>query len=196
MNKDFTPHAPVTTAKAAMNYGIIFGIIMILEFVISYALDLQPQDSKWVGILYGVLNNLVLPILFIALACNHFKKAHGGYITFGQSIKTGVATTVIGAILFAVFNIIFNLIFPEFQAEALEKVKQAQLMTNPNMTAEQMKLTLQITETFAKPYVAFPITILFYAFLGLIYSLIVGAIVKKENPYGDVPQDINNIGAE
>jgi hypothetical protein len=47
-----------------------------------------------------------------------------------------------------------------------------------------------------KPYITFPFTIMFYAFVGLIYSLIVGAIIKKENPYGNTPSDVNNIGAE
>jgi hypothetical protein len=32
------------------------------------------------------------------------------------------------------------------------------------------------------PAVAIPFTIAMYAFLGLIYSLIVGAVMKKENP--------------
>jgi hypothetical protein len=196
MSNEITQQTPITTAKAAANYGIIFGIIMILEFVIAYVADIQPQENKWAGIINGILNNLVLPILFIVLACKHFKKANGGYITLGQSIKTGVATTVIAAVLFSIFNIIFNVIFPEFQADALEKMKQAQLMANPNMTAEQMKLALKMSEIFLKPYVAFPMAILFYAFIGLIYALIVGAIVKKENPFGDAPKEINNIGGE
>jgi len=172
----------VSPAKAALPYGIVFGVIMILEFVIAYTLDIKPQDNKWLGIVNGLLNNLVLPILFIALACNYFKKNNGGYISFGQSLKTGVAAAVLGAVVFAVFNIIFNIIFPEFQAEMIRQVKEAQLIANPNMTAEQMKLAIQMTEIFMKPYIAFPFTILFYAFIGLIYSLIVGAIVKKDNP--------------
>jgi hypothetical protein len=172
----------VKPAKAALSYGIIFGIIMVLEFVIAYTMDINPAGNKWFGIVNGLLNNLVLPILFIVLACNYFKKHNGGYITFGESLKTGVATAVIGAAIFAVFSIVFNLIFPEAQAEMLEKMEAAQLAANPNMTAEQLKMGMKMAEIFMKPYVAFPFTILFYAFIGLIYSLIIGAIVKKENP--------------
>lgn len=184
MTEKITTQAPVTTAKAAINYGIVFGIIMILEFIITYALDIQPQENKWMGIINGVLNNLILPVLFIVLACNYFKKFNGGYISLGQAIKAGVAVTVIAAVVFSVFNIIFNLIFPEYMAEAIEKMKQAQLMMNPDMSAEQMKMALAVSETFMKPYVALPIAVLMFAFIGLIYSLIIGAIVKKENPGG------------
>jgi len=182
MNENISTLKPVTPAKAAVNYGVIFGVIMILEFVLAYVLDIEPQDNKWFGIANSLLNNLILPVVFIILACNYFKKASGGYITFGDSLKTGVCTVVIGALVFAVFNIIFNLIFPEFQADMLDKMKQAMLVSNPNMSAEQLKMGIQMSEIFMKPYVAFPFTILFYAFLGLVYSLIVGAIVKKENP--------------
>jgi hypothetical protein len=188
---------PVKPGKTALSYGVIFSVIMILEFIIAYAVDITPGESPWVGIVNGLLNNLILPVLFIALAVNQFKKANGGYIKLGEALKTGVGVVVIGAAIFAVFNIIFNLILPEAQAEMLEKMKEAQLKTNPSMSSEQLKITMTTIEFFMKPYVALPFTIMFYAFLGLIYSLIIGAIVKKENPFGDVqPNEVNNIGAE
>ncbi|MFP5439685.1 MAG: DUF4199 domain-containing protein [Bacteroidia bacterium] len=188
---------PVKTGKAAVNYGIMFGAIMILEFIIAYAADIDPTENAWVGVVNGVLNNLILPVLFIALAINFFKKANGGYIKLGEALKTGVGVVVIGAAMFAIFNIIFNLILPEAQAEMLDKMRAAQLKTNPNMTSEQLKMSMKIVEVFMKPYVALPFTIMFYAFVGLIYSLIIGAIVKKENPFGDMqPNEVNNIGAE
>jgi uncharacterized Tic20 family protein len=188
---------PVKTGKAAVNYGIMFGAIMILEFIIAYAADIDPTENAWVGVVNGVLNNLILPVLFIALAINFFKKANGGYIKLGEALKTGVGVVVIGAAMFAIFNIIFNLILPEAQAEMLDKMRAAQLKTNPNMTSEQLKMSMKIVEVFMKPYVALPFTIMFYAFIGLIYSLIIGAIVKKENPFGDIqPNEVNNIGAE
>jgi hypothetical protein len=53
---------------------------------------------------------------------------------------------------------------------------------NPEMTEEQMKMSLSATEKVLQPEISFPLTIVMYAFLGLIYSLIVGAIVKRERP--------------
>ncbi len=50
------------------------------------------------------------------------------------------------------------------------------------MNAEGLKIALKMTEVFMRPYVLIPISILINAFMGLIMSLIVGAIVKKENP--------------
>lgn len=194
---EFTTKTPVTTTKAASSYGVIFAIIMIAEFVIAYVADIDATENAWVGIVNGLLNNLILPVVFISLAANYYKKAHGGYIKFGEVIKTGVTVAVIAAAIFALFNIGFNLAVPEAQAEMIEKMKAAQIKANPQMTSAQLKMAMSMAETFMKPYIAFPFTILFFAFLGLIYSLIIGAIVKKENPFGDVtPQDVNNLGAE
>ena len=194
---EFKTKTPVTTTKAASSYGVIFAIIMIAEFVIAYVADIDATENAWVGIVNGPLNNLILPVVFISLAANYYKKAHGGYIKFGEVIKTGVTVAVIAAAIFALFNIGFNLAVPEAQAEMIEKMKAAQIKANPQMTSAQLKMAMSMAETFMKPYIAFPFTILFFAFLGLIYSLIIGAIVKKENPFGDVtPQDVNNLGAE
>ena len=194
---EFKTKTPVTTTKAASSYGVIFAIIMIAEFVIAYVADIDATENAWVGIVNGLLNNLILPVVFISLAANYYKKAHGGYIKFGEVIKTGVTVAVIAAAIFALFNIGFNLAVPEAQAEMIEKMKAAQIKANPQMTSAQLKMAMSMAETFMKPYIAFPFTILFFAFLGLIYSLIIGAIVKKENPFGDVtPQDVNNLGAE
>jgi K+ transporter len=77
----------ISPAKTAVSYGIIFGVIMILEFVIAYAFNIDGAKQPWVGIVNGLLNFLILPVLFILLACNNFKSKNGGYISFGECLK-------------------------------------------------------------------------------------------------------------
>jgi len=66
------------------------------------------------------------------------------------------------------------------------------------MTAESLKMAVEMTEVFMRPYILIPFSILISAIIGLIFSLIIGAIVKKENPYGDFSpsQELNNVGSE
>jgi len=168
-------------SKVTLPYGIAFGIIMILEFVVAYALELNAQDNKMVGVLTNLFNLLLLPFLFILLACNNYKKINGGYITFSQSVKTGVAVNVIAGLTFAIFNALFYIIIPESKADILEQSRIA-YAKSPGMTAEVLKATMKGIEWFMEPYVAIPATAVIYALVGLVISLIVGAIVKKENP--------------
>ncbi|MHA3786710.1 DUF4199 domain-containing protein [Flavobacterium hauense] len=185
--------------KSAVPYGIIFGLIMIIELVTMFFLKPDPIESGWVGTLVNILNFLVFPFIFITLACNNYKnKINGGYISFGQCLKTGVAVCVVAAALYAVFYFIFNMIFPEFISDSIEQMKRVSIHKNPNMTAAEMEMMLAVVEKTMSPYVAGPVTIVMYAFVGLVESLIVGAFVKKENPYGSfAPQDEeNNTGNE
>ncbi|MCY1223194.1 hypothetical protein D9M72_353060 [compost metagenome] len=55
---------------------------------------------------------------------------------------------------------------------------------NPNMTQEQLDMSISMMEKFTKPYIVAPFTVAMYAFLGLIYSLIISAILKNDKPQG------------
>lgn len=172
-------------AKSAVQYGLFFGILMILEFVILYVVGLDTITNPAVGIVINLLNYLVLPILFIVLACNNFKKnINSGFITFAQCLKAGVTTTFIAALIYAIFTVIFNIIFPEFTQEMLDKTRTMMMETNPNMSQEQLDMALSWGEKFSSPFIVVPFTLAFYSFIGLIYSLIIGAILKNDKPQG------------
>ena len=67
-------------------------------------------------------------------------------------------------------------------ADLLQKTRQVILKQNPSMTTEQLEMALSMTKKFMSPYIIVPATIVMYSFIGLIYSLIIGAFVKNENP--------------
>jgi len=183
--------------KSTLPYGIIYGAILLLEFVASYALELNSQDNRAAGIVMGLFNYLILPVLFIFLACNNYKnKLNGGYISFSEALKAGVAVCVMAALVSSVGTSLLYLVIPDAKDQILEQTKIS-LASQPNMNADSLKMALKMTEIFMRPYVLIPFSILVNAFMGLIMSLIVGAIVKKDNPYGDFnPNATNNTGSE
>lgn len=183
-------------SSSIMPYAVTFGIIMIVELVVMYILKPDPIENGWIGTVNNILNFFVFTSLFITLACNNYKKANGGYITFGQCLKIGVGVCALAALLYAVFYFIFTLIFPEFIPDAIEQIKRVTVNTNPNMTSEQLEMSISVMEKMMSPYVAGPISIVMYSFFGLIISLIIGAIIKKENPYGDYTPNEDNTANE
>ncbi|RYJ45767.1 DUF4199 domain-containing protein [Flavobacterium beibuense] len=173
----------ISPAKSATSYGIVFGSIMILEFVLMYVLKPDPIKSGWVGTFTNVLNFCILPIIFISLGCNNYKKnINGGYISFSQCLKLGVSITVLAAFIYSVFYFIFWLIFPEFITEFIETMKTVTVHQRPNISSEELQMSMSIIEKTMLPYISGPLTIVMHAFLGLIWSLLVGAFVKKDNP--------------
>jgi hypothetical protein len=168
-------------AKSGLQYACLFGIIMILQFVVGYVLKINPQTNKGYGITINILNFFILPILFIYLACVNYKfKINNGFVTFGQCLKIGVSLCVIAALIASIFSSGFLYIFPEYFEETMRITKSAMLQQNPDITSEQLEMGISFARKFSNPVIAIPSTVAIYAFIGLIYSLIIGAIVKKE----------------
>jgi hypothetical protein len=173
----------ISPSKSALQLGILFGIFMVLEFVILYVLNVDPISNPTIGVIINLFNYLIVPVSIITYGCINFKqKFNNGFVTFGECLKIGVSICVIASLIYAVFSVIFNLIFPEFINEVIQKMRQVMLKQNPSMTTEQLEMALSMTKKFMSPYIAIPTTIVMYSFIGLIYSLIIGAFVKKENP--------------
>ena len=174
---DITTQSP---AKAGLFLGLIFGLIMVLETIIGYVVDINPVAYPTYGLVLNLLNFLILPITFIYLGCINFRKMNGGFASFGECLKVGVTICVIAGLVSAVFLVVFNLIFPEYTEELMRKTRDVMLDGNSDMTEEQVDMAMGVTRKFMSPFIAVPFTIVVYAFIGLIYSLIVGAIVKKD----------------
>jgi hypothetical protein len=173
----------ISPAKSGIIYGVLFGVIMVLEFVIMYVIGMKSLVNSSAGIIVNVANYLILPISFVFLGCNNYKKnINNGFISFGECLKIGVSITFIAAIIYATFNVIFNFIFPEFVDEMISISKEAMLSKNPEMTSQQIEMGLSMVKKFMNPLIVFPFTLAMFSFIGLIYSLIIGAILKNEKP--------------
>ena len=170
-----------SASKSGLQYALLFGVIMIFEFIIGYVLNIDPQTNKTYGITISVLNYFILPFVLIYVACNNYKmKLNSGFISFGQCLKVGVSLCVVAGLIYALFTTAFQMIFPEYFDEVFRKMQSVMLKENPQMTQEQIDMSVSMMKKFSNPVFAIPITIVMFAFIGLIHSLIVGAIVKKD----------------
>ncbi len=172
----------VTPSKSYLQFGIFFGLAMVLSFVLIYIMDISPVDNPMIGVLSSILNYLVFPVAFIYFGCTVFKKENNGFISLPENLKVGVSIAFVGAIIFSLFSVIFNVIFPEYMDIVLGQSKQIMLKQNPNLTSEQLETAISITKKFSSPLFYVPLTLLMFSFLGVIYSLIIGLILKKDRP--------------
>jgi Protein of unknown function (DUF4199) len=168
-------------AKSGLTFGFLFGAIMILEFVIGYAMNIDPQTNPTYGTIINVLNFFILPIVFIYFGCNNYKtNLNQGFVSFGECLKIGVTICIMAGLLSGIFMVIFNLIMPDYMTEMYDKVGKMMVEKNPEMTSEQIEISISMMKKFSHPAILLPISVLMYAFIGLIYSLIIGAIIKKD----------------
>lgn len=173
----------MSPSKSALQYGALFGVLMVLEFVVTYVVDIDPVSNPTVGIVMQLLNNLIFPVTFIFIGCSNYKKnLNEGFISFRECLKIGVSICLIAGLVFSIFNALFNVIFPEYIDEVIKKMKQIMLKQNPNTTSDQLEIVLSWTKKSMSPLFAIPITLLMFSLIGLIYSSIIGAFVKNDNP--------------
>jgi len=170
-----------TTAKHAMQYGLLIGVISIFEFVIGYVLNIDPQTNKTFGLVMNLSNMIILPFVFIYIACNNYKnKINEGFISFGQCLKIGVTIGLIASLVYGVFYLVFTIIFPEFVPELIEKIMSITIKEKPSITEAELEATQSIMDKVMNPYITIPLSIVMNCFIFLIHSLIVGAIVRKD----------------
>jgi hypothetical protein len=167
-------------AKSSLLYGVLFGVIMVLEFVIMYVIGMKSLVNSSAGSIVNIANYLILPILFIYLGCANYKKnVNNGFISFSECLKVGISITFVAAFIYAAFSIIFNFIFPEFINEMIDISKEGMLAKNPEMTAKEMEMGVSMIKKFMNPFIVFPVTLVMYSFFGLLYSSLIGAILKN-----------------
>jgi len=165
----------LSPGKFALNYGLILGLLMIVIAVITYVTGMALELKQWPQWIYYI----VFPVT-IFYVISKYKKSNGNILSLGEAIKIGLVIGLISALVYAVYGLIFNyLIDPEFMSQIMEATRD-KLLENPNLSEDIVDKQLEMMEKFMNPVVGTAIWIALSALFGLIYSLIGGLIMKKE----------------
>ena len=165
----------LTPGKFAMNYGLILGLVMIAISVVTYVTGMALEGTQWPQWLYYV----IFPVTVI-YAISQYKKSNGNLLKLGEAIKLGVLIGVISAIVYVIYGLIFNYIIdPDFM-DIMKEVARDKMLERPDMTEEMVDQSMKFVEMFMNPFVGSAFWIAASAFFGLIYSLIGGLVMKKE----------------
>ena len=168
----------ISPAKFSINYGIILGVVFILINVIMYVTGMALEGKQWPQYLYY----LIFPIT-IFYAINQFKKKNANILSLSEAIKIGVIAGIISALIYIVYSLIFfYLIDPGFMDQIID-VTRDKLLENPNLTEEIVDQQMKVMKMFMNPFIGSAFWIAMSAFFGLIYGLIGGLVMKKENTH-------------
>ncbi len=164
-----------TPGKFARNYGVILGVIMIFIAVIMYVTGMSLQGVQWPQYLYYI----IFPVV-IFYAISQFKKQNANTLSLGQAIKIGIVIAVISAVVYIIYGLLFNYVIdPEFMGQMKEVVRD-KMLEAPNATQEIVDQQMKFVEMFMNPLIGSALWIGLSMFFGLIWSLIAGLVMKKE----------------
>ncbi|MFL1011197.1 DUF4199 domain-containing protein [Flavisericum labens] len=159
----------------AYNYGLYLALINIAVLLIIYAANI---DKNW-----GLsIVSIILTITVFVLGIKTYKSSNDNKLTIGQAIKVGLAIAVIGGILTALYSYFhYEYIYPEFIELQKETAYSQMLEKSPDLTDEQIEKAMGISNIFMNSTFFSLSAILGSLIFGLITSLILGLIMKKED---------------
>ena len=164
------------TGKFALNYGVLLGAVSVIFGLMLFSMDMH-YDQGWA--IRGV--SLALSLAAILFGISQFKKANEGFLTLSEALKLGTGIALIAGIIGLIyFFVLSNVIEPDFMDKMYEIGKEKAMVDNPKLTEEQIDQGIEMQKSFA--WVTYPIILIFNIIIGLVFGLIGGLIMKKQNP--------------
>lgn len=158
----------------AKKHGIILGLISITYFVILNIAGLVTnQIAGYVGYIFS--------IAIIYMAHGAFKNEGDGYMTYGQGLGLGTATSLISGVISSVFSFIYiKFIDDSFLEQIMDKAVED--MEAKGMSDGEIDQAMEITSMMMNPIGITIMGIIGAVFLGFVFSLVISAITKNTNP--------------
>jgi len=159
--------------------GILYGITSILVTLVIWLVAKDFFASMWLSLLM-----ILVPIFFMVKAVREVRAENGGHIPFGSSFINGLGTIFVGALVGSIFTyLLYNFIDPGLE----EYIKNA-LVENLGSYEEMMgedafDQMIEGVEGQSFSDIGTLFKNLFFVLIpGSIISLIIAAIMKKDEP--------------
>jgi len=170
-----------TTIKNGLLAGVISSIILVGLHFVSF--ELSQSFSV------GLIMTLVFPVIFMVLAIIAVRNEQEGFISFGEALKTSfivfmICAIVVGIAQFALYQTFTDDTWNKIVDIQLENAQDMMEMVGADETAMDImkeELTIEKIKESTSGIGNMMLGLLVNAFIGLIISLIVSAIMKR-NP--------------
>ncbi len=173
----------VSPRSTAMRYGMIWALFSILLGLITYLMGwTDPSSSLSAGSILTSIISIALNITMLVLAIKyHRDKELGGFISFGRGFKTGMLTTLVFAVIATVWALIF---FNFIATDMIDGIQDAMVekWEEQGLSDEQIEQAQSYTGFMSSPAFMVGATFVGSLIWGAILSLIVSAVLKKDQP--------------
>jgi hypothetical protein len=159
----------------ALKHGVIMGLALIIYSttvqLIGVALNPVMQWLVW-GLVVGML----------VWVFQEYKKNNKGFMSLGAGIGIGTIACTLAGLMGSVFSVVyFNLIDPTIKGKLLAQIQEQMETQNPNMTDEELEMTMQWVQMGFTHAWMIGFGTLAYLIFGFVLSLITAAIMKKDD---------------
>ena len=160
-------------SSTVYSYGLYLGIALIVFSLITFYGGFLGNNA------FSYLS-YVIYIVLIFLGIKHYKeKENNGFLQYGQGLGLGVLISLVGGVVSAIFTYVFFTFIDPAKHNQLIMVVQEQQMKS-GVSEAQLEQMEGIMSKMMSPLSMSLIGIIGAVFVGLVISLIVSAILKKD----------------
>jgi putative effector of murein hydrolase len=164
-----------TSTQIMLNYGLMLGVASILIAVANFAFG-NVYKPHWI---ISVISGLAT-VVIIVFGLKTLKQNNNGYLSLGESLKTGLGIALISGIVYVIYNFVFtSFIEPDYFTNLANVQEAAIVESYPNMSDEQLENAMEMSKKFSGIGMISAIIVIMSLFFGFIVSLIAGLVMKK-----------------
>lgn len=176
-----TDQGDVSFMQTAIRYGLIGGAASVAVNLVAQLLGWADGSNMGMAALVGIVGMAVYIVAQVMGVRHHRDNELGGYISFGRAFLVCLVIAMIMAVIAAVWNYIYlNFIDPDMMERMTEMLREQ--YENMGMSEEDIENALSMVDMTTSPLVQLASGIFGGAIMGGVIGLIIGAIMKKEQP--------------
>ncbi|MFZ6013872.1 MAG: DUF4199 domain-containing protein [Bacteroidota bacterium] len=166
-----------TPARLGFNYGLLFGVIMIIIFILQQFIPgMTPSNLSIVNLIVLGAGLIIVPVIL--------KKQNSGNLTFSQGVGSNSMVILISTVVSALFIYLYVKFVDDFYLEAL---KESRLEALKGKVSEEQaeQIIARSGGFFSAEFIMIPLLISKFV-IGFVFTFIVVAILSKRQPsYAD-----------
>ncbi|MCB0567108.1 MAG: DUF4199 domain-containing protein [Phaeodactylibacter sp.] len=181
---DYVDPSKVSAWPTASRYGLLAGLILVVVGLLIHLSGMVDYTNQGGGANWIVnLLNWGITVAAIVMAVKqHRDEDLGGFISFGRSFRVGFLVTLVIAVVSVVWGYIFFSFVEPGLIEDILSASREQMIEQQGMSEEQAEQGLKMMSWMFTPAMMSLMGGIFSVIAGVIFSLIVGAIMKREHP--------------
>ncbi|MCB0552916.1 MAG: DUF4199 domain-containing protein [Phaeodactylibacter sp.] len=176
--------ASVSPWPTGLRYGLILGLVLVtvsLVMSLTGLVDPANQDNptNWIASIlsYGIMIGAIV----VAIR-QHRDGELGSFITFGRSFFMGFIVVLIASVISMIYTYVYFTMIEPGMIENILDASREKMIEGQGMDEDQAEQALSMMSWMFSPVAMTIIAGVGSLFMGAIFSLIVGAIMKRNPP--------------
>lgn len=161
-----------------LKYGGLLGGISVVFALMLFFLELHYGQEPAVNYI-----NYAITISVIVFGLYNFRKDNDGFLSLSESLKLGLGISLVAAVISIAYTaLLYYVMEPGYMEKTMEIAKMKMIDENPEMTQEQLNMSIEMMEKFSGMGTITVAILIFSLFFGFTTSLITGLILKRVRP--------------